>query len=204
RYVVGSDPTLMLDAPIPATREVLKRAQLTLDEINVIEINEAFASAVERIGTIQWLKSKNRSIETYLLYLSAQQEFRSLLLDTRNELEKLYQSSLSDEEKRVKKAEILDDLKQRYVQLKQKWPSNIHFDYWFKKPINNARLTATMTYLQKIPAFYTLFNEAHNNWQDFYNKVKTLEDLDKKQRDQLIQEKIQQAPKIEALAQLLN
>ena len=46
RVVVGSDPVLMLDGPIIATKEVLKRAGLTLEEIDVIEINEAFASVV--------------------------------------------------------------------------------------------------------------------------------------------------------------
>ena len=46
RVVVGSDPVLMLDGPILATNEVLKRAVLTLEEIDVIEINEAFASVV--------------------------------------------------------------------------------------------------------------------------------------------------------------
>jgi acetyl-CoA acetyltransferase family protein len=46
RAVVGSDPVLMLDAPIPATREVLKRAGLLFEDIDVIEINEAFASVV--------------------------------------------------------------------------------------------------------------------------------------------------------------
>ncbi|MFO3796945.1 MAG: steroid 3-ketoacyl-CoA thiolase, partial [Anaerolineales bacterium] len=46
RVVVGSDPTLMLDGPIPATRKVLERAGLKLEEIDVIEINEAFATVV--------------------------------------------------------------------------------------------------------------------------------------------------------------
>ncbi len=46
RTVVGSDPELMLDGPIPATRRVLDQAGLTLDRIDVIEINEAFASVV--------------------------------------------------------------------------------------------------------------------------------------------------------------
>jgi acetyl-CoA acyltransferase len=46
RVVVGSDPVLMLDGPIPATRNVLKRAGLRLQDIDVIEINEAFASVV--------------------------------------------------------------------------------------------------------------------------------------------------------------
>jgi acetyl-CoA C-acetyltransferase len=46
RSVVGSDPVLMLDGPIPATRLALRRAGLSLDEMDVIEINEAFASVV--------------------------------------------------------------------------------------------------------------------------------------------------------------
>ena len=46
RVVVGSDPTLMLDGPIPATQKALKRAGLTLQDMDVIEINEAFASVV--------------------------------------------------------------------------------------------------------------------------------------------------------------
>lgn len=43
RVVVGSDPTLMLDGPIPATREVLHRAGLSIGDVEWIEINEAFA-----------------------------------------------------------------------------------------------------------------------------------------------------------------
>jgi acetyl-CoA acyltransferase len=46
RVVVGSDPVLMLDGPIPATRLALKRAGLSLEEMDVIEVNEAFASVV--------------------------------------------------------------------------------------------------------------------------------------------------------------
>jgi acetyl-CoA acyltransferase len=46
RYVTGSDPVLMLDGPIPATRQALTRSGLSLDEIDVIEINEAFASVI--------------------------------------------------------------------------------------------------------------------------------------------------------------
>jgi acetyl-CoA acyltransferase len=46
RVVVGSDPTLMLDGPIPATQKALTKAGLTLEDIDWIEINEAFASVV--------------------------------------------------------------------------------------------------------------------------------------------------------------
>ena len=44
--LAGDSPILMLTAPIPATRRVLERARLTLDDIDVVEINEAFASVV--------------------------------------------------------------------------------------------------------------------------------------------------------------
>jgi len=46
QYVVGVDAHSMLTGPIPATREVLKRAGLTLEQMDLIEINEAFASVV--------------------------------------------------------------------------------------------------------------------------------------------------------------
>ncbi len=42
--VVGDDPVLMLTGPIPATAKVLERAGLTIDQIDAVEINEAFAS----------------------------------------------------------------------------------------------------------------------------------------------------------------
>jgi acetyl-CoA acyltransferase len=44
--VAANDPIIMLTAPIPATRIVLDKAKLSLDDIDVIEINEAFASVV--------------------------------------------------------------------------------------------------------------------------------------------------------------
>lgn len=44
--LAGADPRLMLTAPIPATAKVLDRAGLRLDDIDLIEINEAFAAVV--------------------------------------------------------------------------------------------------------------------------------------------------------------
>lgn len=42
----GSDPIMMLTAPIPATQHALKRTGLSIDDIDVVEINEAFAPVV--------------------------------------------------------------------------------------------------------------------------------------------------------------
>jgi acetyl-CoA acyltransferase len=45
--VTGSDPLFMLTGVIPATEKVLRRAGLTLDDIDLFEVNEAFASVVQ-------------------------------------------------------------------------------------------------------------------------------------------------------------
>jgi len=49
--VVGSDPELMLTGPISATRDILRKAGLTMDQIGLFEVNEAFASV-----PIAWMK----------------------------------------------------------------------------------------------------------------------------------------------------
>ena len=49
--VVGSDPVLMLTGPIPATERLLARSGWTIDDLDVVEINEAFASVV-----LAWLQ----------------------------------------------------------------------------------------------------------------------------------------------------
>jgi acetyl-CoA C-acetyltransferase len=45
---IGDDPTLMLNAPVPAARKVLDKAGLSLTDIDVFEVNEAFAVVTEK------------------------------------------------------------------------------------------------------------------------------------------------------------
>ena len=45
---MGGSPTLMLNAPVPAARKALAKAGLTLDDIDLFEINEAFAVVAEK------------------------------------------------------------------------------------------------------------------------------------------------------------
>ncbi len=56
--VAGSDPIKMLTGPIPATKAVLDKAKLTIDDIDVIEINEAFAPVV-----LAWQKETGADME---------------------------------------------------------------------------------------------------------------------------------------------
>ncbi len=50
--LLGHDPVIMLEAPIPATGEALRKAGLTLDDIDLFEVNEAFASV-----PLAWLQA---------------------------------------------------------------------------------------------------------------------------------------------------
>ena len=50
--LVGCDPFLMLEGPIPATEKVLKDSSLSIEDVDVFEINEAFASVV-----LSWAKT---------------------------------------------------------------------------------------------------------------------------------------------------
>lgn len=56
--LAGVDPVTMLTGPIPATTAVLERAGMTLDQIDLVEINEAFASVV-----LSWAKEHNPDME---------------------------------------------------------------------------------------------------------------------------------------------
>jgi acetyl-CoA C-acetyltransferase len=55
--VRGADPVWMLTAPIPATARALSKTGMTLDDIDLVEINEAFASVV-----IAWQKETNADL----------------------------------------------------------------------------------------------------------------------------------------------
>src|SRR5207302_5066260 len=50
--VIGHDPVIMLEAPLPATERALKKAGMSVDEIDLFEVNEAFASV-----PVAWLQT---------------------------------------------------------------------------------------------------------------------------------------------------
>lgn len=56
--VVGSDPVIMLEGPIPATEKVLEKAGLTIDDIDLYEVNEAFGSV-----PLSWAKALGADLD---------------------------------------------------------------------------------------------------------------------------------------------
>jgi acetyl-CoA acyltransferase len=55
--VVGTDPVTMLKGPIPATEKIMQRSGLSMDDIDLFEVNEAFASVV-----LAWAKSHDADL----------------------------------------------------------------------------------------------------------------------------------------------
>jgi acetyl-CoA acyltransferase len=55
---VGVDPVMMLTGPIPATQKLLERNSMTMDDIDLVEINEAFASVV-----VAWQRELNPDMD---------------------------------------------------------------------------------------------------------------------------------------------
>ena len=53
--MMGGDPVIMLEAPLPATERALKKAGMKIDDIDLFEVNEAFASV-----PVAWLKDHRR------------------------------------------------------------------------------------------------------------------------------------------------
>ena len=62
--LVGSDPELMLTGPIGATQKLLEENGMTIDDIDVVEINEAFASVV-----LAWEKELSPDMDLSLIHI---------------------------------------------------------------------------------------------------------------------------------------
>jgi acetyl-CoA acyltransferase len=58
--IVGSEPVIMLTGPIPATQKILKRTGMKINDIDLIEINEAFAAQV--LSVVKLLKADRKKV----------------------------------------------------------------------------------------------------------------------------------------------
>jgi acetyl-CoA C-acetyltransferase len=56
--VIGGDPVIMLEAPLPATKRALEKAGMKIDDIDLFEVNEAFASV-----PVAWLQQTHADPE---------------------------------------------------------------------------------------------------------------------------------------------
>lgn len=147
--------------------------------------NEAFATAVEEVGVERWMKDekKNKEFAEYLRDKQRDQQLNQLLKATREKLEKLYQTKLSDEEKRQRKQKVFTELNNNYQQVKKSWNGHNAFDKWMNQGLNNAHLLLIATYNELVPVFKQILKQQNNDLKAFYAAVEKYGELDKVSRD---------------------
>ena len=153
------------------------------------QFNESFATAVEEIGVARWLATQadDSLRENYQIHSQRKADFLDLLMQHRRQLEVNFDSASSQTEKRLRKAEIFQTLKQKYTQLKlERWSGYAGYDAWFNEPLSNANFALVATYHDLVPAFRQLF-ASKADLPAFYQSVRVLAKLDKKTRREQLQ-----------------
>ncbi|MCP4021267.1 MAG: aminopeptidase [Desulfobacteraceae bacterium] len=146
--------------------------------------NESFAEMVAEHGLHLWFKAQKdpEAMDHYLKSKAQYQVFIDLLMGTAKELHKLYDSSLSKDQKRLQKQAVFSELKQKYSDLKKGDQSFKRFDHWFSKEMNNARFALLSTYHGYVPAFQALLKKCNGDLERFYEEAVRLGKLSKKER----------------------
>ena len=146
--------------------------------------NESFATAVEQEGLRRWLHVNHNqpSYQDYLLQRRRHEQFIQLITRFRLRLETLYSQTLLPDDKRPLKKDIFDQLRFEYAQVKQAWQGYSGYDYWFKGPLNNAKLVSVSTYYDYLPAFIKILHQSNGDLKQFYGRCKKLAGLSKSER----------------------
>ena len=141
--------------------------------------NESFATAVELEGMRRWLQAAGDA-EGYHAYVQDQRREErviGLILDYRDRLKTLYESDITDDEKRQQKTQTFADLKQAYQDMRADWQGPSRFDGWFAKPWNNATMVPFAAYYDWVPAFTALLESTNGDLAVFYSEVERLAKL---------------------------
>ncbi len=150
--------------------------------------NESFAMTVELEGVRRWLENggAGQKLVSYQATRQKETAFVSLVLKYRGKLAQLYDSPVTEAEKRLGKKQIFQELQEEYVKLKTDWGGYSGYDRWFAQNLNNARLAALAAYTQLVPAFQTLLAEHHGDLPSFYKAVKEISNLPKAKRSETL------------------
>ncbi|MCB1756351.1 MAG: aminopeptidase [Gammaproteobacteria bacterium] len=152
------------------------------------DFNEAYATFVEQQGVRTWLTASDRQyqLQAYGEFLQRREQFAELLLNAREKLQALYDSEISDDEKRQGKQAVFAEMRADYQIMKDQWQGYAGYDRWFEQEINNARLVAAATYRRLVPAFAALFNEQGGEFPAFYRRAAELSTMNKTERETVL------------------
>lgn len=146
--------------------------------------NESFATAVERLGGERWLQQHASPAvrEQAARADERRREFRALVQRQRDRLQALFASTLADEAKRARKAELMAEWRREYEALKRdRWQGFAGYDAWVAGA-NNASFGVQAAYNELVPDFERLFERQGRDFDRFYAEVRRLAALPKDER----------------------
>jgi len=140
------------------------------------DFNESFATVVEFEGIRRWLAARGDAdgFTDYRKRLAQREAFSQLVIATRLKLAALYESKLTDDEKRSAKRSAFDELKSTYAVMRKQGIFDERYDAWFAAPPNNARIAAAGTYHRHVPALTALLARQNGDLRAFYREVERL------------------------------
>lgn len=143
---------------------------------NNTEFNESFATYVEEEGVRRWFKSQNREemLNDFYIFKEHEDQFYRLLLQTKNELEIIYTTHLTDAEKLAKKQQAFKDLKQRYKEIRKTWGDYSLYDKWMEQDLTNAHFVLVQTYNGLVPVFAKMLEKYKGDLAAFYEEVERI------------------------------
>jgi predicted aminopeptidase len=152
------------------------------------DFNEAFADTVAQEGVRHWLNfvTDIKTAEQFELELQREKQFVDLVFRYREKLNALYSSDSGEDAKRIQKNKLFVQMKEDYFQLRETWVTENAYDDWFESGLNNAKLSAVITYREYVPGFLALLNSVNNDLPKFYNAVSDLGKCSPKLRHQIL------------------
>lgn len=155
--------------------------------------NESFSTAIEEEGLARWLAAlpdtskRLKLTQGYDEFSARKTQFVALLKKQRKALEAVYaQDAASNDQMRAGKAQVFADLQKDYAALKVSWGGFAGYDRWFSQKLTNAHLASVATYTDGVPGFRKLLAAEKNDLVRFYAAAKALADLDKPERDKML------------------
>jgi predicted aminopeptidase len=151
--------------------------------------NESFAAAVALAGTRRWLSwsGNEDQLAAFETAEKRRQAFVALADTTRTQLAEIYAASITDDEKRERKAAAFHTMRADYLHLKSSWNGFAGYDRWFGQPLNNAQLASVTLYTQMVPAFQQLLAQEDGDLPRFYHAVREVGALPESERHAALQ-----------------
>ena len=81
-----------------------------------------------------------------------------------------------------------EDLRRSYRELKRDWNGYDGYDNWFSQSLNNAQLATVSSYNELVPYFNDLLIQSDNNLDLFFEKVRSVANLDRPDREERLQD----------------